>query len=100
MSREDTFELITSDNPDMLLIAAITADIRALRLSATEHLNQCQAAQNRARMALNDGDSESYRFWVRESLKEDSCFRLVVDTLQQYNIVDKECEYISKATKR
>ena len=92
MDNKDTLDLISSDDPDMVLIAALSSLIKALRLSARNHEIQCKAALSRAETSERNGDHEAYHYWLNVSLDEDNSYRNIIETLQQFSINDKGCK--------
>lgn len=96
----DSFELLASDNPDLLLIALLRASIKILRLNAKEHLKRRDANKNRADVAQRNGEADSYDYFFNEYLIEDHYYRTILDELHQFGLTDKGCEELQKATKR
>ena len=96
----DSFELIASDNADLLNIAAIYANIKALRMSLKEHIKLRDVYKNRADVAQRNEDTENYSTFFQSYLDEDNNCRLILKQLHQFGINDKECEGLYKATKR
>ena len=99
-SMMDSFDLLASDNPDLVLIASVVALIKALRLSAKEHLNQRNINKSRADISQRKGDDDSYKYYLDVYFEEDNKYQLISETLQQFGIIDEEYGELQKATKR
>ena len=96
MERMDSFDLIASDNPDLLLIASIVSTIKALRLNAKNHLLQRDAYKNRLDVSQRNGDTEKYSYYLDAYLDEDYKYRLIVDQLHEFGITDESCKGLRK----
>ena len=99
-SMMDSFDLLASDDPDLLLIAVMVASMKSLRLSARNHRIQRDANKNRADISQRNGDNDSYHYYLNEYLEEDNKYNFIFETLQQFGIKDEEHKDLHKTAKR
>ena len=96
----DSFELLASDNPDLVLIASIDASIRVLIFNAKDHCEQRDTYKSRMDVAQRQRDNDMYDYYLQGYLEEDRKYQMIINELREHGINIKECEGLAKATKR